>query len=68
MKFIIFFLELLGFDIPKDTVIMPNLYNLNYDIKYWSDDATLFRPERFLDESKTKIKKFERFIPFSIGR
>ncbi|OXA42687.1 Methyl farnesoate epoxidase [Folsomia candida] len=59
--------KLLGFDIPKDTVIMANLYNLNNDAAYWGDPQT-FRPERFLDDSKTTVVKFERFIPFSTGK
>ncbi|XP_038056997.1 cytochrome P450 2J6-like isoform X2 [Patiria miniata] len=58
---------ILGFDIPKGSVIMPNMWALSTDSKLWQDPET-FRPERFLDETGRNVVKQEEHIPFSIGR
>lgn len=41
---------------PNDQVLM-NLYGLHHDPKVWGDDATSFRPERFLDGGWEKLPK-----------
>ena len=41
--------ELLGYRVPKGTIIFPNLWALHHDESFWGDPWT-FRPERFLDE------------------
>lgn len=55
-----------GYTLPKGTIIMPNLYQVHHDEKYWGDPEN-FRPERFLNADGT-LKKEERVIPFSIGK
>ncbi|KAK3083809.1 hypothetical protein FSP39_003541 [Pinctada imbricata] len=57
--------QLLGFDIPKDAIVIANLYSAHIDKKYW-DDPHEFRPERFLGENG-KIRRREAFVPFSTG-
>lgn len=56
---------LLGYHIPQDTVVIPNLWNLSRDPKLWGDPEN-FRPERFLDKDG-KIAKPDYFVPFSLG-
>lgn len=56
-----------GFLIPKDTLIIPNLYGVLHDVKVWGDPET-FRPERFLSEDESKVIRREEFVPFSIGK
>lgn len=54
-----------GYKIPKGTTVMPNLYALHHDEKYWGDPEN-FRPERFLD-GDGKLIKHDCFLPFSAG-
>lgn len=54
-----------GFQIPADTTIIPNLYAVHMNPKYFPEPKK-FDPERFLD-STGKIKIVEGFLPFSIG-
>ncbi|XP_022089645.1 cytochrome P450 2J3-like [Acanthaster planci] len=56
-----------GYDIPKGSVIMPNMWGLSTDSELW-DEPEAFRPERFLDETEQNVIKHEAHIPFSIGR
>ncbi|XP_058150369.1 cytochrome P450 2U1 [Dasypus novemcinctus] len=55
-----------GYTIPKDTLILPNLWSVHRDPVTWEkpDD---FYPNRFLDDQGQLIKK-ETFIPFGIGK
>ncbi|KAJ7327062.1 hypothetical protein JRQ81_016821 [Phrynocephalus forsythii] len=55
-----------GYNIPKGSVIIPNLWSVHRDPKIWEkpDD---FYPARFLDENGQLLKK-ETFIPFGIGK
>lgn len=57
-----------GYFIPKDTVVLANLWSVHHNPKYWGDDAEIFRPERFLTEDGKRVIKSEYFIPFSIGK
>ena len=59
--------EFRGFIVPKDTMIIPNLYAVHHDPELWVD-VDRFNPERFLSDDKKSIIKPEAFIPFSIGR
>lgn len=52
-----------GLKIPRNTIVLLNLYGLNMDENYWAPDATIFRPERFLDQDGNLIHH-ENFIPF----
>jgi cytochrome P450 family 1 subfamily A polypeptide 1/cytochrome P450 family 1 subfamily D len=56
-----------GFFIPKDTLIIPNLYCAMKDEKVWGDPNS-FRPERFLSPDETKVVRHEAFMPFSTGK
>ena len=39
-----------GYFIPKGTIIIPNVWEMNHDPAIFGDDAHLFNPSRFLDE------------------
>ncbi|XP_025098756.1 cytochrome P450 2B4-like [Pomacea canaliculata] len=58
--------EFSGYNIPKGTLIMPNLYSVLHAPETWGDPEN-FRPERFIGEDG-KLLRFEELIPFSIGR
>jgi len=55
---------LLGFTIPKNTVVLQNLWSVHNDKEYWGDPE-IFRPERFLKDGK--VERPECLIPFSTG-
>ncbi|XP_028932366.2 cytochrome P450 2U1, partial [Ornithorhynchus anatinus] len=57
---------LLGYTIPKGTVILPNLWSVHRDPAIWEEPDN-FLPERFLDEQGQLVKK-ETFIPFGLGK
>ncbi|XP_035214162.1 cytochrome P450 2U1-like [Stegodyphus dumicola] len=58
-----------GYDIPKGSVVVSNLWEVHNDPEYWKDPEK-FLPERFLVEEDGKLTtiKPDGFIPFSIGR
>jgi len=57
-----------GFQIPKDSVILANLFDLHYDEKIWGDPE-VFRPERFLTKDGRGIDKTHPpVVAFSIGK
>ncbi|KAM5287571.1 cytochrome P450 2U1 [Hipposideros larvatus] len=55
-----------GYTIPKNTMIVPNLWSVHRDPAIWEkpDD---FDPNRFLDDQGQLVKR-ETFIPFGIGK
>ena len=53
-----------GYEVPKDSVVISNLWGVLHDPEVWSD-PDMFKPERFLDDARVKIPK--EWIPFSIG-
>ncbi len=55
-----------GYDIPKGTTVMSNLYSVHRDTRIWKDPYT-FNPERFLDVDG-KVHRREQLIPFSMGK
>ncbi|XP_054772586.2 cytochrome P450 2U1-like [Lytechinus pictus] len=56
-----------GYDIPKGTVILPNLWAIHHDPDLWKNPDE-FNPERFLDPKTKQVIQREELIPFSIGR
>ncbi|KAF2361341.1 Cytochrome P450 [Trinorchestia longiramus] len=51
--------------IPKQTLVIGNLYGIHHDPKVWGDPEE-FRPERFLGEDGKAM--FKHLVPFSVGR
>ena len=57
-----------GYNIPKGTTVIVNLWSLHHDQEIWVDPNT-FRPERFLDGNGIfQAPKKGAFVPFSGGR
>ncbi|XP_036673912.3 probable cytochrome P450 304a1 [Drosophila suzukii] len=59
--------ELLGYRIPKDTIVIPSLYAFHSDSRVWSDPEN-FRPERFLDSQGKLSLKLDVSLPFGAGK
>ncbi|CAH1250729.1 CYP2U1 [Branchiostoma lanceolatum] len=55
-----------GFDIPANTLVIPNLWSTMMDPEMTPDPET-FNPDRFLDEDGRLVRP-EWLIPFSMGR
>jgi cytochrome P450 family 23 subfamily A len=58
--------EIRGYQIPKGTVIIPQISTILFDDKIFPDPLN-FIPERFIDENGD-LKKIDEFIPFSMGK
>ncbi|CAG7721846.1 unnamed protein product [Allacma fusca] len=58
--------EVLGFFIPKDTLLIQNLWGIQHDPEVW-DEPEEFRPERFLDGSG-RFQKNENLVIFGPGK
>ncbi|KAI0241630.1 Cytochrome P450 2J2 [Lamellibrachia satsuma] len=54
-----------GYDLPKGTLVLANLYQSHIDPTMWKDPLT-FNPDRWLDENN-KLKNNPAFMPFSVG-
>ncbi|XP_078573745.1 cytochrome P450 2U1-like [Branchiostoma floridae x Branchiostoma japonicum] len=54
-----------GYNIPKEAIIMANLWSVHMDPKLFPEPNT-FRPERFLDQDGNFVKH-EALVPFSMG-
>ncbi|XP_074092752.1 steroid 21-hydroxylase isoform X2 [Macrotis lagotis] len=50
-----------GFDIPKNTIVIPNIYGAHHDDSVWEQSCE-FRPDRFLEPELSSPG-----IPFSCG-
>ncbi|XP_068810180.1 cytochrome P450 2J4 isoform X1 [Struthio camelus] len=57
--------ELLGFHIPKNTIILSNIDSVLFDPEKW-ETPHQFNPGHFLDEDGNFVNR-EAFLPFSIG-
>lgn len=59
--------EVMGYTIPKDTLILVNMWAIARDSNIW-DDPLSFKPERFMGSGVDyKGQNFE-YIPFGSGR
>ena len=56
---------LCGYAIPKDAIVIANLYSAHIDPKYWPNPE-MFKPERFLDVNGQLIRK-DGLVPFGAG-
>ncbi|XP_053166634.1 cytochrome P450 2J2-like [Hemicordylus capensis] len=56
---------LLGFPVPKGTIILPNLSSTLLDSKEW-ETPRRFNPGHFLDQDGNFVNR-EAFLPFSAG-
>jgi len=56
-----------GFFFEKNTIVYANIYDAHHDKEFWGDPE-LFRPERFLDPTGTKIVPKPALMPFSTGK
>ncbi|CAH1119577.1 unnamed protein product [Phaedon cochleariae] len=59
--------ELYGYNIPRDTIILTNLYSVHMDKHYWKDPME-FRPERFLNEKGDLVVNEKHYVPFGGGK
>ncbi|ODM94105.1 Methyl farnesoate epoxidase [Orchesella cincta] len=57
-----------GYFLPKDVTVIAGLYTIHHDSKIWGKDVNEFRPERFLNEDKTRVIQHEALMPFCVGR
>ena len=55
-----------GHCIPKDTIVVSNLWYMMHDPDVW-DDPYEFKPERFLD-TEGHLNKNTALVPFGIGK
>ena len=58
--------KLMGYNIPKQSFIIPNLYSVSLDPNYWKV-PTKFNPDRFISDNGKLFKK-DAFTPFSLGK
>lgn len=57
-----------GYDVPKDTMLITNLWAIHHDADEW-EKPDEFNPERFLDsEGKFSAAGVRSYLPFSAGR
>ncbi|KAF7046996.1 hypothetical protein CFC21_055978 [Triticum aestivum] len=62
--------QVLGYDVPRGTHVLVNVWALAHDERYWPDAPYEFRPERF--EGEAAVVDFRgtdfSFLPFGAGR
>ena len=58
--------EYKGFTIPKEALLIPNLYSVYFDGTIFPDPHT-FKPERFLNE-EGNLQNIEKVLAFSLGK
>ncbi|XP_077968910.1 cytochrome P450 2H2-like [Styela clava] len=57
--------EFRGYNIPKGTPVLPNLYAVNHDPNVFKNPDD-FKPERFIDDTG-KFVPSNQVVPFSVG-
>jgi cytochrome P450 len=55
-----------SFRFPKGTIIIPFIYGLHRNKRYWKDEER-FDPERFVFADPVQRKKMKNFLPFGAG-
>ena len=55
-----------GYEIPRGTVVVSNLWGAHHDPEVWHDPE-VFKPERFLNKDGN-VDLPKEWIPFSIGK
>lgn len=55
------------YHLAMGTTVFANIYAVHHDPKIWGDPE-IFRPDRFLNEDKTKFVRNEALIPFAEGK
>ena len=56
-----------GYELPKDTMVMINFWALHNDDEMW-EEPSVFKPDRFLDDSGQLCPRPDSFMPFSAGK
>ncbi|XP_037048891.1 cytochrome P450 2J6-like [Bradysia coprophila] len=56
-----------GYFFEKNTIVYANIYDAHHDKEFWGDPE-VFRPERFLDSTGTKVVPKKALMPFSTGK
>lgn len=59
-------MEIGGYRVPKNTMVVPLQWAVHMDEKLWTEPEE-FNPFRFLDETGGYVRK-EGFIPFQTGK
>jgi len=59
--------KVLGYDIPKDSAILPFLHAVHHDESYWEKPHS-FYPEHFLTKDGKTYQPDDHLIPFSLGK
>merc|ERR1712038_1874331 len=60
-------IEFEGYTIPKNAHVIPLLHAVHMDPEVWDQPEEL-RPERFLNEDQTAVRKPDHFMPFGVGQ
>lgn len=58
-------IKILGYRIPKGTMVLPLQWAIHHDEKYWTDPH-IYQPKRFLDHDG-HIINHKWFMPFQAG-
>ena len=60
--------EICGHFFPEGTVVGANAWVLHYDTNVYGSDASIFRPERWIEADKHRWMEMQRqWVPFGMG-